>query len=268
VPLLGLFLVPSLTAKPPQPEDAEAVRWFAAVNRQRLRTSWHLTLAMTLRNDRGFRRDLELDARWAAWKDTAAALVVVREPASVRGTAMLSREEIRSGAEHRSWVFLNTRSPLVVEVPGNSRAEGLLGSDFSHADQQRLLDTAEWKLSSLGETACGTSRCVRIEGVRRRAKRGPLDPDRAVWWIDKSRKEVVRAQQFAADRPLKTLEVTEWAAAEGVWIPRRQTMRTLETGSETVLTLIRFERVTTFPEADFRPENLPEQARRTAGKSR
>ncbi|HSN86369.1 MAG TPA: outer membrane lipoprotein-sorting protein [Thermoanaerobaculia bacterium] len=235
--------------------------WLRSVNGQRLKASWRLTVEMALSNDRGFRRDLVLDTRWAAWKDGTATLAVVTEPSSLRGTALLSREEVRPGAPDRSYVFLNTRDPKVTEVSEEARSEGLLGSDISHDDGQRLIDPSGYQLSLLEDAPCGQGRCARVVGVRRRPRQGAFDHDRAVWWIDRGRKEIAKLELRAAGRPLKTLEVTEWAEAGGVSIPRRQTMTHHQLGSRTSLTLRRFESVPSFPREDFAPERLPEIAR-------
>lgn len=248
-------------ARPPAPGEAE--RWLRSVGEQRLRASWHLVVAMTLRGGGGFRQDYVLDTRWAAWKGSAGALAVVLEPGPLRGLALLSREESRPGVPDRSWVFLNTRDPTVLAVDTAARSEGLLGSDVSHDEGQRLLDPADYDLSFLGEVPCGAGRCVRLAGVPRRRPRSSLGADRVVWWIDRDRREIAKAEWLKAGRPLKTLEVEEWAASGGLWVPRRQTMTQHELGSRTTLTLRRCERVAGFPAEDFQPERLPEMARRT-----
>lgn len=244
------------------PQTADPADWLRSVREQRLRASWRLTVNMTLSNDRGYRRDLVLDTRWAAWRDGTGALAIVLEPASMRGVALLSREEVRSGAPDLSYVFLNTRDPTVTAVSEDVRSEGLLGSDISHDDGQRLIDPSDYELSLLEDAPCGRGRCARVAGVHRRPRRGAFDHDRAVWWIDRERREIAKTELWAAGRPLKTLEVTEWAEAGGVSIPRRQTMTHHQLGSRTSLTLRGFERVGSFSPEDFEPERLPETVRK------
>lgn len=260
-PLLAVLAFCGTAGRSPGAAAEDPAAWLRSVNAQRLQASWRLTVEMSLGNDRGFRRDLVLDTRWAAWKDGTATLAVVTEPSSLRGTALLSREEVRPAAPDRSYVFLNTRNGKVTEVSAEARSEGLLGSDISHDDGQRLIDPSGYELSLLEEAPCGQGRCARVAGVRRSRGPGAFEHDRAVWWIDRERKEIAKVELRAAGRPLKTLEVTEWAEAGGVSIPRRQTMTNHQLGSRTSLTLRRFERVPSFPPEDFEPGRLPEVAR-------
>jgi hypothetical protein len=250
---LSLALPLLLAARPPGPPAMELLE---SVNRQHLRASWRLTIRVSQKGTAETPVDQILEVRWATFQDRTATLAFLLEPSGLRGVSVLTRE-FADDASDQTWVILapKTKRPFVVDEEW--RGEGLLGSDFSHEDNQRLLSPKDFHLKRVGKAACGSETCFLLQGVPVKA-RGYY---KVVWWIQRVRKEIVRADFYAEDgKRLKTFAVRKWVTIRGVSIPRLQSMRNYSTGSQTTMELLSYRRIAKFIEEDFTPLRLTAMA--------
>jgi hypothetical protein len=253
---LAWLLWTTLPATGRESASDEAARALARVNRQRLRASWQLTVAMRHRDATGS-RDLQLQVDWAAWarEGRTGMRAGLLAPAPLRGVALLSREG--GDGPDRIWVRLPGGKPWTTEVPAARWNEGVLGFDFSHHDNQRLYDPGDYELTLLGRRDFLGSPCLVVEGRLRAAARAALGYEREIWWIDQRRHEIARRELYRpGNRLAKTIEVERWRQIGSLSLPGQQRARHLEKGSETVLTLLTARKVPTPSRAEFVPEAL------------
>lgn len=246
-------------ASPAAAEVGQPAGLLLQVNEARAACDWRLLVALTSKGP-GLDRVWKLLVRWAAWEGTSASLTTVLEPAGFQGTSRLVLED-HAGSPDRAWVVLSLESGDVLPVGEHLRGEGLLTADFTYDDEQRWIAPQDYDLSRLPAGSDDPPGSVLLQGIPRGERWVQLGYSRVLWWIDPRRREIVRARFFGADGELlKELEVLDWVEAKAptaCWLPRRQRMRNLKTGSVSELELERFEGWPDPSPKELTPERLP-----------
>lgn len=266
--MVGGWMVVLLIASVAAPGDAEVPQaLLLQVNEARTACTGRLHVTLSTRGPR-LDQTWKLVVRWETWPGNSASLATIRQPASLRGTSRLILER-HDGSPDRAWVVLSPTTGDVLPVGDHVRGEGFLSADFSLDDDQRWIAPEHYELTRLPPAVDDDMGTVRLQGIPRGEGWVTLGYSRVVWWIDPSRRDIVRARFFdAEDVLIKELEVLEWVEPKmpgGCRVPRRQRMRNLRSGSTSILDLERFEPWKDSSREDFVqdfvPESLPQVAK-------
>ncbi len=173
-------------------------------------------------------------------------VVVFNAPASVRNTRYLAAEN--AGRDDDKWIFL----PALKRVRRIAASEGgssFMGSDFTYDDLSgRDIDEDEHLL--LREEKEAGEDCYVVESRPRVP--GKSQYGRRISWIDKTRLIPLKIELYdKADRLLKIAGIGKIEKIQGYWTPTRTTMRNVQTGTSTTLTIGEFVWNETLPAGIF-----------------
>lgn len=179
------------------------------------------------------------------------ALVRFLEPFDVRHTSVLILEN--DGSSDDLYVYLPALG-MTRRLSAAQRADSFFGTDLSYEDIEPKR-SEEWEAERLAQDAA-TSDCVRLE-IRARADYESTY-DRMVSCIEPERAVIHWTEFWRHGRAVKRLE-TDLASVEPVgarFIPFRMTMKTLRTGSETLVHTLDYELSEGIPDRLFSTWNL------------
>jgi hypothetical protein len=193
-------------------------------------------------------RRFEVAHAWQASGEEVRSLVLLEEPAELRGTDYLLVE----GAAAPSGLAVHLRLPMsdrqVLTVLPARFDEGLLGSDFGYTDLLWRIPLAGRKVRALGPSERDGERVWGYEvAPEGEAARASTTWDRTRYYLRPDPALLVAAEYFRDDapavagvpaaEPAKRLRVHGWHRREGVWTPARMVMEVGPARSST-LTLL------------------------------
>ena len=190
------------------------------------------SLTLTLRSARGSERVRQAKTL----RDRGAvrrALIVFSGPKAIRETAFLNHDHPGSAADER-WLYLPA-ADRSRRLPTSERGSAFMGSDFTYADVQSELkfDLDDYRFEMLPTDDAGLVRLGGEARDRRTARElGYVRFEALV-----PRKDWIPRQiQFfdAADRLLRTIEVTHLASAAGIRYAQRIVARNERSGHESI----------------------------------
>jgi outer membrane lipoprotein-sorting protein len=204
-------------------------------SRERGKSS-HAVVRMDLIDKKGSvnTRNVEMYAAEDA-KGLKKFLVIFHSPASVRNTRYLAVEN--EGREDDKWIFL----PALKRVRRIAAAEGgnsFMGSDFTYDDMSDR-EVGKDIHVLLKEEKEGPADCYVVESK-------PKDPkdsqySKRIAWVDKNRWIPIKIELYDKSGNLqKTALMDSIEKVQGFWTPLKTTMKNIQTGTATVLTMEKF----------------------------
>ena len=180
----------------------------------------------------------------------------IKSPANVKGTRFLM---IAKGGITDQRIYLPSLGK-VRRITGESEGtESFLGTDFSYNDMSYLqrdgsLDT--YKI--LREEEYGGTLCYVIEGVPKDTK---SEYSKTNVWVEKDSRHTVKIAFYDRKNVLiKTMEMSNYEATQGVDTPRVTKMTTHATNTSTTINIIKMQYNMNIPDKIFTPRYL-EQGR-------
>ena len=170
------------------------------------------------------------------------SLLVLEEPADMRNTGFLAIDYNAKGKPDEQWLYL-PHLQRVSRVPASGKSDPFVGSDFSFADLGSVdPDDYDVKLLGAGVNVDGEA-CWLIESVPRSdAVKRASGYTKFQIWIAKRTSVPIQTKLWTLDADrIKYLKATDVRKVDGVWIPYRYQMRTLEHGapvSETIIDVL------------------------------
>lgn len=160
------------------------------------------------------------------------ALIELVEPRAMAGTKFLIRAE--RGKRNQEWAYFPDLD-LVRSIPGKSQDDPFLGSDITYADLAGGAHLDDLVHEIVGEELVDGELCYVMEGTPRHG----IIYGKLRGFVRKKDFVNVKAQFFGRDgEVMKEATLTDIREiAEGTWLAHRIEVRSIETGSTSVLTL-------------------------------
>ena len=215
-----------------------------------------IRMRLTLKDASGRVRVRALTMRGATLDGRSHSIVRFEEPAELRGTAMLSREET-SGATTQ--LMYMPSYGKVRPIAAAKKSERFMGSDFSYADlEPSKLEEGSYKL--LAPVACGKAQCHAVEVTPNAARQKSSGYGRIVLHIHPVAKVALRSFFYdpSGAKLIKRMVVGSLKKHGGAWTIFRATLRDERRGSATQMEVIELDRSARFGAADFTEATLSE----------
>lgn len=183
---------------------------------------------MQLRSPGGLVRDLTVSHRQDG--DESSTYMEVTAPFNLKDTRFLSYDHASGEDEHYTYVPMVKRS---MRVPQWTLEQSFLGSDFFMIDIV-IPDMEEYEYSLDGTGNYDGSTCRRVISKPREPEGEPYQ--RIVYCVDESKWLSLYTEYFdETDKLLKTWRPTKVEKIDEVWTPLAQTMRNVQSETESEL---------------------------------
>lgn len=230
LPVLAAFLLFLLAL--PSPGQALTGRE-VALRADQVDTSQSASMSMAMiirRGDQQLVRSMAIQKK--KFPDAEKQHIRFLEPGDVRNTAYLTWSYKEIGQEDDMWVYLPAQS-LVRRISGGGKKGSFMRSDYANEDiSRREVDEDRYTLLP-DETLAGAD-CHVLEAR-------PVYPEKTnyskrVLWIRKDIWLPARVDFYdQGGKRIKELLFGGYRQIQGIWTATRQQMRTVDSGSETVM---------------------------------
>jgi hypothetical protein len=241
-----LASVPGFSAPP------EARKIMEDVYRQDTSSGTSMRANFEVFDKQGHRTKKEFTYRRIGSPGDSKTLVVFTAPEEIRGVALLSIN--RRGVNDRQYMYIPA-TRRVRPVAPQERAARFIGTDFTFEDiGERVLDDFTYKLLGEAET---------IEGHKTwKVEATPADPSRSqykyiYYWVAQDLPVILHAEMYDTQgREVRVLHASQIKRVSGISGARRTEMRSVLTGTRTVLTINEAKFNLTLDEKLFTPQGL------------
>jgi hypothetical protein len=263
----SIFLVLSalctsvVTALEPGVRDPNVI--LAAVTASQVPARSIVRMKFTARDSTGTRERV-MSMRAKRYPDSYKALIFVEAPEDRRNTGFLFVSYTDSTRSDEQWVYL-PRLHRVTRVADIASSDVFMGLDFTVADLALSTlnkDKNDFEMNSIDVTGkVGDEDCWVFEVVPRTpAGRKELGYDRLHVWISKPKTAVLQYKAWSTDgKRTKYFKASDLRRVDGIWVPQRATMRTLEDTkliSETQLEYLSVDNQASVTDGDFTQQRL------------
>lgn len=186
---------------------------------------------MRLESPGGLERIIEVSHRQNG--DTGATYMEITAPFNLRSTRFLSFDHDGREDEHFTYVPMVKRS---MRVPQWTLEQSFLGSDFFMVDIA-IPDMAKYEYSFDGNADIDGTPCRRVVSRPKAAADAPYG--RIVYCVDETKYLSLYTEYFDPDQKLlKVWKPSKVEEIEGIWTPLDQTMRNVQSGTESRLKIL------------------------------
>jgi hypothetical protein len=230
--VFGLLLTLPLAAQDAPADGITGLEVMEQVYRRPVGDAMQADLHMTITNSRGAERDRSIVQFRSGDSEVEKKIMFFTAPADVRNTSFLSFSYADGKADDR-WIYLPALR-RVKRIAADNSGDAFMGSDFTYDDMGARNPSADTH-TILKEEIVNGQPCYVVESV-------PIEPDpniaKTVSWVVKDvwiglKKEFIDQTGSVTRR----LTVDESRQIDNIWVITDMTMRNLEKGTSTRITM-------------------------------